>query len=99
MTSRQRYRLNVVGDFYVEAGCCTLCGVPAVTAPELFGGFDATGAVADGVVQCWVKSQPVSAREFDAMIETMATQEFDCIRYCGSDPAVLPRIPKDNLDT
>jgi len=30
------YRLNVIGDFYVEEGCCTLYGVPESIAPDLF---------------------------------------------------------------
>lgn len=28
MSDRKRYQLSVVGPFYVEDGCCTLCGVP-----------------------------------------------------------------------
>jgi hypothetical protein len=57
---RKRYRLNVVGPFYVEDGCCTLCGVPGVTAPSLFGGFGPDGSVLEGIEQCWVKRQPSS---------------------------------------
>jgi hypothetical protein len=90
--TRQRYRLNVVGDFYVADGCCTLCGVPGVTAPGLFGGFDASGNFLDGVEQCWVKRQPESETEFAAMIQTMATQELDCIRYSGANPDIMKRL-------
>jgi hypothetical protein len=89
---RKRYRLNVAGDFYVEDGCCTLCGVPASTAPELFGGFAADGSVADGVEECWVKRQTRSGAELDAMIATMARQELGCIRYAGSDPVIISRL-------
>ena len=35
-TNRTSYRLNVIGPFYVEDGCCTLCAVPDAIAPELF---------------------------------------------------------------
>jgi hypothetical protein len=89
---RERYRLNVVGYFYVVDGCCTLCGVPGTTAPELFGGFDDSGNFVDGVEQCWVKKQPQSNQEIAAMIQTMATQEFDCIRYAGSNPEIQKRL-------
>jgi hypothetical protein len=88
---RTRYRLNVVGDFYVADGCCTLCGVPHATAPELFGGFEPDGSVSDDVEHCWVKKQPSTSAELAAMIETMRLQELGCIRYCGSDPDILRR--------
>lgn len=87
-----RYRLNVVGDFYVEDACCTLCGVPWVTAPELFGGFEPDGSVLDATEHCWVKRQPESDAELAAMIDTMSAQEFDCIRYGGKEPAIVERI-------
>ena len=87
--SRKRYRLNVAGPFYVEDGCCTLCGVPGVTAPELFGGFEPDGSVLEGAEQCWVKRQPSSHPELNAMIETMARQELGCIRYDGNDSNVV----------
>lgn len=86
------YRLNVQGDFYVVDGCCTLCGVPGVMAPELFGGFGPDGTVLEGVDHCWVTRQPVSATEIDAMIATMRSQELACIRYNGSDEQVMRRL-------
>jgi hypothetical protein len=73
-------------------GCCASCGVPAVTAPELFGGFGPDGSLADGVEQCWVKRQPRSDVELDAMMATMATQDLGCIRYGGSDPEIITRL-------
>src|SRR3954471_7929069 len=91
-SKRKRYRLNVIGDFYVVDGCCTMCGVPGVTAPELFGGFDASGNFLEGVEQCWVKKQPQSDKEVGAMIETMATQELDCIRYAGCNAEIASRL-------
>jgi hypothetical protein len=89
---RQRHALNAPGDFYVEDDCCTLCGVPGVSAPELFGGFAADGTVDEGVRHCWVKRQPQSGAELDAMIDTMARQELGCIRYGGSDAAIVARV-------
>lgn len=90
--SRSPYHQNVAGDFYVVDGCCTLCGVPGVIAPSLFGGFHPDGSVVDGAQQCWVKRQPQTAAEFDAMIETIAVQELACIRYRGKDAAVVTRL-------
>ena len=37
MSRRIPHAANVKGDFYVEENCCTMCGVPFVEAPELFG--------------------------------------------------------------
>jgi hypothetical protein len=67
-------------------------GVPAVTAPELFGGFAEDGSVVEGAEQCWVKRQPSSDADLDAMVETMARQELGCIRYSGSDPSIVSRL-------
>ena len=93
MARPKRSALNVPGDFYVKDACCLACGVPGVIAPSLFGGFDRTGrAFLEGVRQCWVKKQPQSNEELEAMIETMRTQELTCIRYGGVDTAVLARL-------
>ena len=62
-------------------------------APSLFGGFDSTGKeFVEGVSQCWVKKQPQSNEELDAMIDTIRTQELTCIRYGGADSVVLARL-------
>lgn len=82
---RARYRLNVVGPFYVEDGCCTACGVPDAEAPELF-------ATDEGEVHCFVKKQPESPRELFRMLSTIARAELPCIRYAGEDPEVLQRL-------
>jgi len=74
------HRLNVVGDFYVAAGCCTLCGVPWAIAPDLFEPHD------DG---CYVKKQPVTLDQVGKVLEVMRTQELGCVRYRGRDPGVL----------
>jgi len=89
---RKAYRLNVDGDFYVVDGCCTLCGVPGVTAPDLFGGFNPDGTVPVGVHHCWVKRQPDSDVNLNAMVETMAGQEFKCSRYRGTDAKIVGRL-------
>jgi len=79
----ERHRLNVQGPFYVEDGCCTRCGVPDVTAPELFGEVDDS---------CFVKRQPQTPSEVDRMLRAMITSEVGCIRYAGVDQAVIRRL-------
>jgi len=93
MENKRRYRAvkeNVKGDFYVKDGCCTLCGVPYVEAPELFGGFDQLGNISYN--QCFVKKQPENIQELSKMINTMAMQEIDCIRYCGQNNDIKQKI-------
>lgn len=83
----KRHSLNVIGPFYVEDGCCTACGVPDSLAPDLFGGADD--------VHCFVKRQPHTSSDLDAMMRVMVTQEVGCIRYAGSDDALLRRLSED----
>lgn len=91
-STRKRHQLNVLGDFYDVDACCTLCGVPASTAQGLFGGLNADGTVLENSDHCWVKKQPASNQELDAMLNTMAAQELNCIRYGGSDSRIIERI-------
>lgn len=79
------YRLNVIGDFYVEDGCCTLCGVPESIAPDLF-------ETSEGVEQCYVKKQPSSQAELHRMMNVFATQDLGCIRYKGRDADMLKEL-------
>jgi hypothetical protein len=81
--TRKRHRLNVAGSFYVEDGCCTLCGVPDVTAPELFG---------EANDSCFVKRQPETTAEVDRMLRAMITSEVGCIRYAGVNDSVIRRL-------
>jgi hypothetical protein len=82
--SRTRTLPNAPGPFYVESDCCTSCGVPDVTAPELFGD--------DGKLGCFVKKQPSNATELDRMLLTMITAELGCIRYAGTEPEIRRRL-------
>ena len=84
MGEKKRYALNVVGPFYVEDGCCTSCGVPQSIAPVLFAENDQE--------HCYVRRQPEGDAETDAMLRVVATQELGCIRYGGSDLAILRRL-------
>lgn len=76
---------NAPGPFYVEDGCCITCGVPEATAPELFGWTE-------GEVHCFVRRQPANPEETDAMVRALWSAEAECIRYRGTDPALLKRI-------
>ena len=79
---------NVPGDFYVEDGCCTMCEVPFIEAPDLFG----TVKNPDGYVHCFVKRQPESQNEIDQMVRAIQCAEFQCIRYRGSDRRIQMRL-------
>jgi hypothetical protein len=81
---------NVPGDFYVEDGCCTLCGVPEVEAPTLFGGFSEEEQKTG--YGCYVKKQPETEKEHDQMITTMAVAELACVRYCGKNKDLIRKI-------
>lgn len=76
---------NVPGPFYVEEGCCITCGVPESLAPDLFGW-------AEDEAHCFVRRQPASSDETDSMVRAMWSAEVSCIRYRGSDSALLKRL-------
>lgn len=90
------HALNVVGDFYVEDGCCTICGVPEVEAPELFGPEPPWG---QGTDHCYVRKQPSNADELTKMLRTIECAELACIRYRGRDEAIVNQLrDRDLLD-
>jgi hypothetical protein len=74
---------NAPGDFYVEDGCCMSCGVADATAPELFAWDDN---------HCFVARQPVTAREFENMLEAMRVAEVECVRYRGQAPDIVRSV-------
>jgi hypothetical protein len=84
MQVRKPHRLNVVGDFYVENGCCTACGVPELEAPALFAW--------DQEHQCYVSKQPSNPDEVRGMLNAIACADLRCIRYRGRDPALLKAL-------
>ena len=75
---------NAAGPFYVLNGCCTACGVPTALAPELFA-FDSNH-------HCYVKRQPNSDAEMEKALHVIRGQELDCVRYRGTDGAILRRL-------
>lgn len=76
---------NAPGPFYVEDGCCITCSVPHDIAPDLFGWTEDES-------HCFVRRQPASPDEVDDAIRALWSAEASCIRYRGSDPALLKRI-------
>src|SRR5262245_8687766 len=95
-TTRQRthaswgvYPKNAPGDFYVEEGCCTLCGVPWDVAPDHF-------AVDDE--QCYIKRQPTNGAEVRRMIAAMHVQELGRIRYKGREQEIIDAIRANSDD-
>lgn len=75
---------NAPGGFYVVDGCCTGCEVPFVAAPELFA-WDRT----KGYPHCFVKRQPATPEEVGQMMDAVAMAELACIRYGGTEPALI----------
>lgn len=75
---------NVRGDFYVEDGCCTSCGMPSTVAPELF------SYAPDG--HCFVSKQPSNAIEARKMIEAFEVQDIGCIRYKGTNRVIQIKL-------
>lgn len=75
---------NVLGDFYVEDGCCTSCGMPSTVAPGLF------SYALDG--HCYVSKQPSSAIEIRQMIEAFEVQDIGCIRYKGKNRVIQIKL-------
>ncbi len=88
----KRHPQSVPGDFYVEQGCCTACGVPEVIAPDL------VEHTAERYWHCYWKKQPETSEELDRAIEILHTQELGCHRYGGTDPAIIERLPAECCD-
>ena len=81
------------GDyFYVQAQCCTSCGVPQAVAPELVGWTNGN------LSQCYWMKQPQTADELDRAIKVIQAQELGCHRYSGTNPAILERLPPEDCD-
>ena len=79
------YPKNVAGPFYVENGCCTACDV-WMNFGEEFLAFEGPEA---GGWHCYFHHQPSTDAEFAKVFELIGLVDMDCMRYRGSDPAVL----------
>lgn len=83
---------SVAGDFYVQASCCTSCGVREAVAPDLVGWTNEANP------QCYWIKQPRTSDELDRAIKLIHSQELGCHRYSGADPAILRRLPAEDCD-
>ena len=82
---RERYPLNVEGDFYSEKGTCLLCMMPEVQAPELMG-FDRREQ------HCYFRRQPQTPEELEHAIAAIIYSEVQGLRYAGNDADILRRL-------
>lgn len=94
MNQRERYPLNVDGDFYVENSMCLGCMAPINEAPDLM----SYGASADACDSCFFKKQPESSEELERAMSAMAVQCVGAIRYSGTDPRIIKRLSADECD-
>jgi hypothetical protein len=78
------HKSNAPGDFYVEDGCCTSCGMPQTEAADLFEN-DLDG-------HCFVSKQPTAIDEVNRMISAFEVQEVGCIRYRGANKQIQIRL-------
>lgn len=90
MTARKRYSRNVPGDFYVEDGCCTMCGVAEAEAPELLASDPLRHS--NDWQSCYFRRQPRSRKGPEHIINAKDVAEVDCIRYAGTDEKILKRL-------
>lgn len=79
---------NCAGHFYVERGCCLVCGIPEMIAPTLFSESETKGG------SCFVRKQPGNPTELGNMIEVLANQEINCIRYAGENEVIQGALLK-----
>jgi ferredoxin len=84
MTKIIPHPANAPGDFYVEDGCCTSCGMPFTVAPDLF------TALEDG--HCFVSKQPTNQAEVHRMTQAFAVQDMGCIRYKGTNRIIKIKL-------
>jgi hypothetical protein len=62
--------LNVIGDYYVQDGCCMSCTVPQSEAPNLF------GVTNEPYYHCYVKQQPTTPEESKRMLTANRRDRF-----------------------
>lgn len=86
--ANEPHSFNAKGDFYVMDGCCTMCMVPFVEAPELFG----EAMDVEGTFHCFVQRQPRTRNELTGMLRAAWHSELACIRYSGSEASILDRF-------
>ena len=91
-----RHPLNAPGPFYVEDGDCIECRGPQGKAPALIGFFEEPPSLR-GCNHCYIRQQPRTSQEVDAMVQAILSSLCSGLRYCGDDPAVLQRLKQAGL--
>ncbi len=82
---------NAPGDFYVEDGCCVVCGMPEQEAPDIFGWAGPSPS------HCVVMRQPRTPAELSRTFNAMRLGDLDCIRDRGSRSGYPSGPPHDGL--
>lgn len=85
-TTRERYKLNAEGDFYVEDGVCTACDAAPSEAPELI-------VYDEETYNCYFKRQPKTLEEVEKAIKAVCVSCVEALRYSGNDTKILDRLP------
>ena len=73
---------NAAGPFDVLNGCCTACGVPTATAPNR---SNSTRLMMTSMIA------NLNA-EMAKALQVLRSQELGCVRYRGTDEAILRRL-------
>ncbi len=82
--------MNVEGSFYVGDGCCTLCMLPQILAPDMFRNTPDDD-------HCYVYQQPENEEQLKRMLECVNGAEFACIWRKSSDPQLRLRLIREGL--
>ena len=90
-----RYKLNVLGDFYVEDGECIACEMPIAESPDLI----AEDGSSDIGYHCYYKKQPENDAEVKSAINAMEVSCCEAHRYCGKDSNIINEIIKRGLNS
>ena len=85
MVHRERFPLNVAGDFSVEDGVCMACTAPSIEAPDLM-------IHAENGLHCYFNRQPTTPEEIEQAVLAVVVSCCGGVRYAGTDPYVLRRL-------
>lgn len=91
MKPNPAFHLNAPGDFYVGENECIMCEAPEHEAPELMSHDEST----HGYGHCYFKRQPSTPDEVSHAIEAVKVSCCGAVRYGGSDPAIISRLPSE----
>ncbi len=82
---RARLRHTASSEMYVDAQCCSSCGIPWSVAPDLF---------EERNQACFVRRQPRTVPELRRALRVFMTQDLGCVRYRGNDRRVVSLLTK-----